>query len=64
MARDFTDAVIGSLGSATSSPDQAWGDLERRLSVQLSDDCKEITSSYAPVQLNGHLFLAHPSTGR
>lgn len=67
MPRDFTPSVTGMLGparSAVPSPASVWEDLERQLGVRLPDDYKEIIGSYAPVQLNGHLFLAHPSTDR
>jgi hypothetical protein len=65
MSRNFTDSVIGMLGTAgISSPAAGWEDLESELGVQLPDDYKEIIGRYAPVQLNGHLFLNHPSTRR
>lgn len=41
-----------------------WVELERRLACQLPDDYKEIVGTYGPVQINGHLFLNHPSTHR
>jgi hypothetical protein len=67
MPRDFTDSVTGMLGPARRTvppPAPAWEALEEQLGVQLPHDYKEIIGSYAPVQLNGHLFLAHPSTDR
>ncbi|MEV0694528.1 hypothetical protein [Streptomyces sp. NPDC050388] len=59
MSRDFTESVIRTLGEAGNAPASAaaWDDLERELGVRLPDDYKEIVGRYAPVQLNGHLFV-------
>ncbi|MFH8804861.1 SMI1/KNR4 family protein [Streptomyces sp. NPDC017936] len=45
-------------------PGGAWEDLENGLGVQLPDDYERVLSAYAPVQLNVHLCLKHPSTPR
>ncbi|MFD5470672.1 SMI1/KNR4 family protein [Streptomyces sp. NPDC127105] len=42
----------------------AWRDLEGDLGVNLPADYKEIVDGYAPIQINCHLSLDHPATGR
>jgi hypothetical protein len=66
MMSNFEDAVIGTLGPAreASLPDTDWGALERGLGVHLPDDYKRIIGKYAPVLVNVHLSLRHPSTER
>lgn len=66
MSRNFTESVIGMLGPTRNvlPSASAWDRLEGELGVQLPDDYKEIIGSYAPVQLNWHLSLGHPSTHR
>ncbi|EFL38281.1 SMI1/KNR4 family protein [Streptomyces griseoflavus] len=66
MSHNFTDSVIRMLGEVRVVPAlvATWGELERELGVRLPDDYKEILGRYAPIQLNGHLFLKHPSTPR
>ncbi|MEU3086605.1 SMI1/KNR4 family protein [Streptomyces massasporeus] len=66
MSRNFTESVIHMLGPASNGPSvaTAWGALERELGIELPADYKEIVGGYAPVQLNRHLFLNHPSTSR
>ncbi|AUY53617.1 SMI1/KNR4 family protein [Streptomyces sp. CB01881] len=39
-----------------------WGHLETTLETELPTDFKAIVAAYAPIQLNGHLFLSHPNT--
>jgi hypothetical protein len=43
---------------------EAWHKLENELGVSLPADFKEIVDAYAPVQINGHLYLNHPATER
>ncbi len=43
---------------------EAWLKLEDELGVGLLEDFKEIVDAYAPVQLNGHLYLSHPAIER
>ncbi|MFE2068735.1 SMI1/KNR4 family protein [Streptomyces sp. NPDC059467] len=43
---------------------EAWRTLESELGTALPADYKEIVDAYAPVQVNGHLFLGHPATER
>jgi hypothetical protein len=66
MVRNFEDAVIGILGPARSGSlrEVDWGLLKRRLGVSLPCDYKRIIVRYAPVQVNVHMFLHHPSTER
>ncbi|MFF4837051.1 SMI1/KNR4 family protein [Streptomyces sp. NPDC001315] len=66
MTRNFNNSLLGILGPTNSAPPPtaAWDELERGLGVQLPDDYKEIVVGYGPVQLNGHLYLSHPSTDR
>ncbi|NEA89235.1 SMI1/KNR4 family protein [Streptomyces sp. SID7958] len=63
---DFTALVIDMLGETERcpAPAAAWDDLEQELGIPLPDDYKTLISRYAPVQLNHHLFLNHPSTDR
>ncbi|MGJ5890820.1 SMI1/KNR4 family protein [Streptomyces niveiscabiei] len=42
----------------------AWRRIESELGISLPSDYKEIVDSYAPVQINGHLYLSHPATER
>lgn len=42
----------------------AWRELENALGIALPEDYKEIVDSYAPVQINHHLYLHHPATER
>jgi hypothetical protein len=51
-------------GGQQSVPTANWGELEDELGVRLPDDYKEIVGKYAPVQLNVHLYLHHPSARR
>jgi hypothetical protein len=51
-------------GGAHCAPPANWRALEDELGVRLPDDYKEIVGKYAPVQLNVHLYLHHPSTRR
>ncbi|WP_086771395.1 SMI1/KNR4 family protein [Streptomyces bobili] len=66
MTRNFEDAATEVLGTARPavSSDPDWATLERGLGVSLPDDYKRIVARYAPVQLNVHLYLHHPSTER
>ncbi|MEV7284766.1 SMI1/KNR4 family protein [Streptomyces sp. NPDC093252] len=66
MPLDYTDAVLEMLGEPTSPAPVtgSWDDLERELGVRLPEDYKRILDAYAPVQLNGHVYLDHPHTSR
>lgn len=43
---------------------EAWRKLESALGAGLPADYKEIVDAYAPVHINGHLYLHHPATER
>ncbi|MEV0036861.1 SMI1/KNR4 family protein [Streptomyces sp. NPDC050804] len=65
-AADYLRALVGVLGEPPTlhaSP-SAWQDLERELGFELPEDYKGIIDGYAPVRLNGHLYLLHPATHR
>lgn len=66
MPYSFTDSVIRMLGEGgrQSATPASWRELEDELEVRLPDDYKAIVGKYAPVQLNVHLRLYHPSTRR
>ncbi|QXE33319.1 SMI1/KNR4 family protein [Streptomyces sp. GMY02] len=53
-------AVLGEPANPAGSAD-SWGDLERQLGFELPEDYKVIIDGYAPVRLNEHLYLNHPS---
>ncbi|MFI1466135.1 hypothetical protein [Streptomyces wuyuanensis] len=42
----------------------AWQALEENLGAGLSGDSKAIADAFAPVVLNGYLYLNHPATER
>ncbi|MET8968716.1 hypothetical protein [Streptomyces hydrogenans] len=61
---DYLQAVFDMLGPAESryADPAAWLRLERELGRELPTDYKAIVDAYAPVQLNGHLYLSsHPA---
>jgi hypothetical protein len=67
MRPDYKDLCVRALGPAPSCtllPRGAWEELEEFLEIELPGDYKELVASYGPVQINGHLFLNHPSTTR
>ncbi|MFF7334963.1 hypothetical protein [Streptomyces sp. NPDC008150] len=63
---DYLQAVFAMLGPGEGrfADAAAWHRLEEDLGRKLPSDYKRIVDAYAPVQINGHLFLAHPATGR
>lgn len=64
--RGYLQQVLEMLGKPTarSQDPAAWGALEVDLDASLPGDFKTIVDSYAPVQVNGHLYLSHPATKR
>ncbi|MEV7525951.1 hypothetical protein [Streptomyces sp. NPDC091371] len=61
---DYLQAVCTMLGQAENryGDPAAWLRLEREIGRGLPADYKAIVDAYAPVQLNGHLFLSsHPA---
>ncbi|WP_432128382.1 SMI1/KNR4 family protein [Streptomyces sp. bgisy082] len=39
----------------------AWRGIEEDLGVPLPQDYKQLVDAYAPVRINGHLYLEHPA---
>ncbi|MFF7993432.1 SMI1/KNR4 family protein [Kitasatospora xanthocidica] len=61
---DYVALVASMMGEAPTGRlhHADWRDLEAVLGTELPEDFKEIVAAYAPIQLNGHLFLSHPNT--
>ncbi|MCX5526630.1 SMI1/KNR4 family protein [Streptomyces bobili] len=66
MNPNFLDRVLQMLGEPQwrYRDPETWHRLENDLGGCLPADYKEIVDAYAPVQLNGHLYLSHPATKR
>ncbi|MFG2648978.1 SMI1/KNR4 family protein [Streptomyces sp. NPDC048436] len=64
MAEDYLGRVHGMLGASPKRYEgaAAWHTLEDDLGVSLPADFKELVDDYAPIQINGHLWLHHPAT--
>ncbi|MEV0528976.1 SMI1/KNR4 family protein [Streptomyces sp. NPDC050439] len=63
---DYLPAVMAMLGQAQNrytSP-SAWELLQAELGIRLPTDYQVLVDAYAPIQLNGHLYLHHPATER
>ncbi|WP_405638661.1 SMI1/KNR4 family protein [Streptomyces uncialis] len=62
---DYLQAVLAMLGPEEGrlADPAAWLKLEEELGRTLPSDYKRIVDAYAPVQINGHLSLAHPASG-
>jgi hypothetical protein len=62
---DHLTAVMAMLGPARTRPadPSAWERLHAELGFELPADYRAVVDAYAPVQLNGHLYLSHPATG-
>ncbi|GHC73116.1 SMI1/KNR4 family protein [Streptomyces cinnamoneus] len=63
---DYLTAAMAMLGPAPNryaDPD-AWDRLRAELGVRLPSDYQVLVDAYAPVKLNGHLYLHHPATER
>ncbi|WP_033354939.1 SMI1/KNR4 family protein [Kitasatospora aureofaciens] len=56
-------SMLGPGGDRFASP-EAWTDLEAELGTELPEDYKAVVDAYAPMQINGHLYLKHPATER
>ncbi|WP_416956195.1 SMI1/KNR4 family protein [Streptomyces sp. Agncl-13] len=63
---NFLERVLVMLGEPSwrYRDPEAWRRVENELGVGLPADYKEIVDAYAPVQINGHLYLTHPATER
>ncbi|MEU4266809.1 SMI1/KNR4 family protein [Streptomyces sp. NPDC026092] len=62
----FLARVIAMLGDppAHHADPAAWAALETDLGFSLPEDFKTLVDGYAPVKVNGHLYLDHPATDR
>ncbi|CAL9575174.1 hypothetical protein SUDANB120_04934 [Streptomyces sp. enrichment culture] len=56
-------AVLGPGRNRYADP-AAWAQLHAELGFELPGDYRAIVDAYAPVRLNGHLYLSHPATER
>ena len=63
---DYLQAVFAMLGPGARrlADPAAWLRLEEGLGRSLPEDYKRIIDTHAPVQINGHLTLSHPASGR
>ncbi|MFG2369723.1 hypothetical protein ACGFY3_50660 [Streptomyces mirabilis] len=63
---DHLQAVLAMLGPGEGrfADAAAWPRLEEDVGRILPPDYKRIVDTYAPVQINGHLALSHPASGR
>ncbi|MEE1783254.1 SMI1/KNR4 family protein [Streptomyces sp. SP17BM10] len=63
---DYLAEVFAMLGPGEqrfTSPD-AWAELEAEIGTDFPEDYKAVVDAYAPMQINGHLYLSHPATER
>lgn len=61
---DHLAAVLAMMGEPRRTHDHsagAWQHLEASCDVAVPDDYKSIVEAYAPVEVNWHLHLLHPS---
>lgn len=64
--RDYLAEVFAMLGPGEqrfTSP-SAWAELEAEIGTDFPDDYRAVIDAYAPMQINGHLYLSHPATER
>ncbi|MFD7324739.1 SMI1/KNR4 family protein [Streptomyces sp. NPDC059875] len=63
---DYLTAAMAMLGPAQNryADPAAWDQLHAELGIQLPCDYQVFVDAYAPIQLNGHLYLHHPATER
>ncbi|MFD0367665.1 SMI1/KNR4 family protein [Streptomyces sp. NPDC127114] len=63
---DYLAATMAMLGPAQNRcPDPtAWDQLHAQLDIRLPTDYQALVDAYAPIHLNGHLYLFHPATER
>ncbi|MFE9635826.1 SMI1/KNR4 family protein [Streptomyces sp. NPDC006463] len=63
---DYLTAATAMLGPARNryADPAAWDQLHAELRIQLPSDYQAVVDAYAPVLLNGHLYLSHPATER
>ncbi|MFG2594968.1 SMI1/KNR4 family protein [Streptomyces sp. NPDC048462] len=63
---DHLTAAMAMLGPAPNryADPAAWDQLHAELGIRLPADYQALVDGYAPVQLNGHLYICHPATER
>ncbi|MCT9010330.1 SMI1/KNR4 family protein [Streptomyces rhizosphaerihabitans] len=63
---DYLSAALAMLGPAQNryADPAAWDRLHLDLGIRLPADYQALVDAYAPIQLNGHLYLSHPATER
>ncbi|MFI8103746.1 SMI1/KNR4 family protein [Streptomyces sp. NPDC086023] len=63
---DYPAATMAMLGPAQNryADPTAWDRLHAQLGIRLPTDYQTLVDAYAPIRLNGHLYLLHPATGR
>ncbi|MFD7489693.1 SMI1/KNR4 family protein [Streptomyces mirabilis] len=63
---DYLPAVMAMLGQAQNryADPSAWNRLHAELGIRLPNDYQTLVDAYAPIELNYHLSLHHPATGR
>lgn len=64
--RDYLGDVFTMLGPGERrfADPAAWAELEAEIGTELPEDYKAVVDAYAPMQINGHLYLSHPATER
>ncbi|MFF6774572.1 SMI1/KNR4 family protein [Streptomyces sp. NPDC012637] len=63
---DYVPAVTAMLGPPRNrhTDPAAWERLHAALGIRLPSDYRTLVDAYAPIQLNGHLYLTHPAPER
>ncbi|MEU9091500.1 SMI1/KNR4 family protein [Streptomyces sp. NPDC048428] len=63
---DYLAAAMAMLGPAQNryADAGAWDRLHTELGIQLPPDYRTLVDAFAPIQINRHLYLAHPATER
>ncbi|WP_406359536.1 SMI1/KNR4 family protein [Streptomyces sp. NBC_00715] len=63
---DYLAAVLEMLGPAQNryADPVAWERLHAELGIELPSDYRALVDAFAPIQINGHLYLTHPATER
>jgi hypothetical protein len=63
---DYLGAVLAMLGEPQDryADPAAWVKLEGGLGLALPNDFKRVVDAYAPILVNGDLYLHHPTTER
>ncbi|MFF0435603.1 SMI1/KNR4 family protein [Streptomyces sp. NPDC004327] len=63
---DYLAATMAMLGPAQNryAEPTAWDRLHAQFGIRLPTDYQALVDAYAPIHLNGHLYLHHPATER